>query len=218
MEGLISDIYPRTPVFPPFMLHGDDPTSALLRERAFLLGLPPGAVPPPSGPPQFARGGPLMWRPHPGGGFPSMEPNDMYSFLAASGAYPPWYSAALAAQAASGFRGGPPGMPPTTTAAAAFALASSPHFWSAAAAASSPGAQQSLPLGLTPRTPMIPSSPPMRPSATAIPPPPQVDAHHRFAPYIFASPKKETSSSISDCDNTPTSGPVAVTAGSDIHR
>jgi hypothetical protein len=199
--------YPRQSVLPPFFLNGDDPTSALLRERAFLLGLPGSGPPPPPPPPpaQFMRGAPMMWRPHPTG-IPNIDPNEVYNLIAASAACPPWYSAAALASASTGFRG-TPSMPPTT--AAALALASSPHLWSVANAAAAQAAQ--LPLGLTSRTPMIQNSPSVVGSGPMIRSPTDVNMHsiHRYPAFFYSSPKKEVSSNSSinsDSDSSATPG------------
>jgi len=223
METLMSDHcgYPRQSALPPFLLNGDDPTSALLRERAFLLGLPGSgpAPPPPPPPPQFVRGAPMMWRPHPTG-IPNIDPSDVYNLIAASAACPPWYSAAALASASSGFRG-TPSMPPTT--AAALALASSPHLWTAANVAAAQAAQ--LPLGLTSRSPMIHNSPSIVGSGPILRTMQQqsqadVNMHsiHRYPAFFFSSPKKEQSSSSSinsDSDSSATTPGMNI---SDINR
>ncbi|RWS30381.1 T-box transcription factor TBX20-like protein [Leptotrombidium deliense] len=117
MENLMSDScgYPRSPMIPPFLLNGDDPTSILLRERAALLGIHGGQAPSPNIP-----RAPVMWRPHPA--FSQLNPNELYSLLAATTSCPPWYSA-LGAHLR-----GPPPPPPSSVAALAFTASS--QFWS----------------------------------------------------------------------------------------
>jgi len=208
METLMSDHcgYPRPPMLPPFLLNGigDDATNALLRERAMLLGLQ-GASPSTQNMNALAqRNAQMMWRPQPGP-FSQLDPAEVYNLLAASAACPPWYSAAIAS-AASGVRC-PPGMSPST--AAALAL-SSPHLWSSA-----PSSQQ-LPLGLMGRSPsgMIPNANPnaaasigsasgLRPMQSA-PMHPSESGIHRYAPYFFASPKKEGHITNSDSETPST--------------
>lgn len=133
------------PMLPQFLLNGDDPNLAILRNQALLFGMT-GSMPPSLLQRQVGRALPVMWRPP---SLPNM-PGNMNSLFNASAACPSWYTTVLASAA------GAPGfprldasnisMPPTTMSQA---LALSPHLWSPSAAQSSP----QLPLGLTTRKP-----------------------------------------------------------------
>ena len=151
METIMAEhcVYGRPPMVPPFLLNGDDPQLALLRERAIMLGMAGQMVGQGMPMHQMGRAMPMMLRPPT---IPNM-PSDMYASLfagsaAAAAAYPSWYQSALASAAqASAFprlNSGSLPMPQTTM---PLALTSSPHLWSTAQ--SSP----QLPLGLTTRKP-----------------------------------------------------------------
>ena len=177
MESLISDpcSYSRGQILPPFLLNGEDPTSLLIRERATYLGIHSSSSP---APPMHGSRAPVMWRSHPA--FPTLNPNDVYSFLASC---PPWYSAAALG---AHFRAPNPSsssLSPSSTAALAFA--GSPHFWSASNGQLSSELLRSASLLPTTAGTGSNGGGPIRSIHPTDP------SLHRYAPYLYSSPKKE---------------------------
>ena len=192
--------YPRAPLLSPFMFspnsNPNDPSANFLRERAAMLGIPTGHPPGlPPGHPNSAFAAvprpPMMWR-------PPMNPSEMYNFLAASAAYPPWYLAAALASASAMSRSSVP------VSQASGNMAFSPHSWPSGTSNGHVNSPSPLPLDF-PRQSMGPSVPSSSPSTPHSDSSPGLGGQ-RYNPYpIF---KKEPSGRSESPTELSSSSPI----------